>query len=358
MKKEPGFSGHDFESYLERKKFLNNRFFYEKNFSWSYYDISVQDIAKFIENLGYERSREKIPQFSGHSTSLLLIAPDSDFVSMTGTYNQDKGSYYCFFRIVSGNKQDINKLTSFLAKHRLVIPKKGDVYVLTSKNNELTAINIGSDYHELERDNYEENILLAHDKVVEEFSKEECNGFISIFRGPPGTGKTYLIRSMIGKIDSSIFLYLPASLIHAISGPQLIGVFNSIKKMEDDQKICLILEDADEVLAPRTQTNMGGISTLLNLTDGILGRLLKIRVIATTNSPAQSLDPAIIRPGRLLACAEVGPLPYEQSKRVFERIGGEGELPVDKYTLSEIYYGASNPEYLIGRMPNKGRVGF
>src|SRR5690606_35881131 len=100
-------------------------------------------------------------------------------------------------------------------------------------------------------------------------------------------------------------------------------------EIKKKNKIVLILEDADDVLAPREQTNMAGIHSILNLTDGILGKILNVRIIATTNALAKSLDRAIIRPGRLCVHSEVGPLSQDHAQRIFEREGGKGELPKD-----------------------------
>ena len=238
--------------------------------------------------------------------------------------------------------------------------EKGVVYALMQDRDGLDAEALGSDYHELERDNYSQDVLDAHDKIIEEFPKKDCPGFISIFMGPPGTGKTYLIRSIIGKIPNANFLYMPPAMIQSVSGPSLLKVFADMADTtsENPDKLILILEDADEVLAPRLQTNMGGISTLLNLTDGTLGRLLGIRVIATTNSPDNALDKAITRPGRMLCMGEVLPHKYEKALEIYKKHGGKEELPEDSYTISELYDLIRNPDKLKDLKPKQRRVGF
>jgi SpoVK/Ycf46/Vps4 family AAA+-type ATPase len=64
----------------------------------------------------------------------------------------------------------------------------------------------------------------------------------------------------------------------------------------------LILEDADDALIARDQ-NLGAkasLAAMLNLSDGILGAVLDLRIIATTNQKIENVDNAILRPGRLL----------------------------------------------------------
>jgi ATP-dependent 26S proteasome regulatory subunit len=46
------------------------------------------------------------------------------------------------------------------------------------------------------------------------------------------------------------------------------------------------------------------VSNLLNICDGFLGDLLKLLVICTINCSVDAIDPAIMRPGRLLAHRE------------------------------------------------------
>ncbi len=46
----------------------------------------------------------------------------------------------------------------------------------------------------------------------------------------------------------------------------------------------LIVEDADECLVQRGSDNMSTIASVLNISDGILGSILDVRVLATTNA--------------------------------------------------------------------------
>lgn len=114
--------------------------------------------------------------------------------------------------------------------------------------------------------------------------------------------------------------------------------------------IVLILEDADQCLVPRAADNISSISSLLNLSDGILGSLLDIRIIATTNAKQEKMDQAILRDGRLSKRIEVNALEYDQANHIFQRLTqSKNALPMkdqrsemypkqnSKYTLAEIY---------------------
>ena len=118
-----------------------------------------------------------------------------------------------------------------------------------------------------------------------------------------------------------------------------------------------IIEDADEVLAPRQGDNMSAVSVMLNLGDGILGKLLDVRIVATTNAHRQELDEAIMRPGRLSASVAVGPVPYEKAKAIFERLAPGKELKEKAYTLAEIYSKARDEGWEPPKL-DKRKMGF
>lgn len=303
------------------------------------------------------------------------------------------------------NDKTISSIRNFLEQNKKVFEQqeeKGKVYVLKKTECGLEFDYFGRDFAPLVRENYSDEALAAHDKVASEFSSSSsAKGFISIFSGMPGTGKSWLIRSLIGSIENGFFAYIPAGMIAELSGPALIGVLsdlsdtinqkhslgdifeaNSVSRDGEENyvfnfenidekiklknepepktnKIILILEDADEVLAPRSETQMSGISSLLNLTDGLLGKILNIRVIATTNAEATKLDHAITRPGRLLNHCIVGMLDREQAQKIYEREGGEGKLTKKFYTLAEIYALANDEECSIEEKEHVTRkIGF
>jgi ATP-dependent 26S proteasome regulatory subunit len=42
------------------------------------------------------------------------------------------------------------------------------------------------------------------------------------------------------------------------------------------------------------------VSSLLNITDGLKGRMLRLHIICSGNAEMVDLDPAVLRPGRLM----------------------------------------------------------
>src|SRR5690606_30039505 len=97
--------------------------------------------------------------------------------------------------------------------------------------------------------------------------------------------------------------------------------------------IVLLIEDADACLAPRASDNISSISSLLNCADGILGSMLDIKIVATTNQDRLEFDSALVRPGRLSRHITVGELSAEKATEVYSRLTGNDNF---KYTESKI----------------------
>jgi len=112
----------------------------------------------------------------------------------------------------------------------------------------------------------------------------------------------------------------------------------------------MVIEDGDVCLVPRRNDNISAIAALLNLSDGILGSMIDIKMVISTNAEIKDLDQAILRPGRLCRDIHVGPLPFEQANKVYQRLTGRKAVSLDEamdyrdyYTLAEIYDVVNNP---------------
>ena len=180
------------------------------------------------------------------------------------------------------------------------------------------------------------------DHVVSDLCEREPCGRLSIFTGPPGTGKTHLVRSILGVVREERqprFVLVQPSDVKMLVSPSFIPAFVSFSK-ENNGPIVLVLEDADECLLPRGSDNVSQIRALLNLSDGLIGSVFDIRVIATTNAKRIEIDPAIKRSGRLCRQVEVGLLSTGHARSVFDRIApgcGLGHGISEAMTLADVY---------------------
>lgn len=132
-----------------------------------------------------------------------------------------------------------------------------------------------------------------------------------LFHGPPGTGKTSLIRALVSELDLDLALV-------DLSQPSLDDSLLRELLARLPAKAALVLEDVDSVVPGREDTDRKlSLSGLLNALDGLgasEGRLL----FMTTNHPGR-LDPALIRPGRIDRNIEIGLLGAEDVGRMVSR---------------------------------------
>lgn len=238
--------------------------------------------------------------------------------------------------------------------------KKNFVFTIVKGTFGLEARNMGDASSPLLNDNYNKEVIDGIDYVNKSFITSPPKGRIAIFNGEPGTGKTHLIRTMISQIDS-LFLIIPSNLIDSLDKPEFMPFILNLKEAHK-KPIIMIIEDGDACLVPRKADNMSTIAALLNITDGIIGSMLDIKVIISTNAYIENIDPAILRPGRLCKQIHVGPLEYEQANKVYKRIMNDDKasLPFKKsYVLAEIYAKASNgDEKIINTAPVRRTIGF
>lgn len=217
----------------------------------------------------------------------------------------------------------IRKIKVFFDENTTQKVPRGRVYVIvqTREGPQFRSMGIGG--LPLERDNYSEEVMKGYDRIVADLSASSPNGRIAILDGKPGTGKTFLVRALLDEVKDAIMVIVPSNLVSHLGQPDMIPALIDLHRNNNGKAMVFLIEDADECLAPRMGDNMSAVSTILNLGDGILGRVLDIRIICTTNADHQEIDEAIKRPGRLSAMVHVGALDPEKACKVYERLTGK-----------------------------------
>jgi hypothetical protein len=167
----------------------------------------------------------------------------------------------------------------------------------------------------------------------------EKNIGLSIFEGKPGTGKTSYLRHLMGVLkESHRFYFIPASAISILSRSDFIGFWSDQRWQYSNKRFVVILEDSDAALMMRGTDNRDQVSALLNITDGMLADFLRLQIICTINCSAAEIDPALLRPGRLLCHRVFGRLTRHEAVCLAESIGRK--LPVaHDYSLAEVFAG-------------------
>lgn len=243
--------------------------------------------------------------------------------------------------IVSHNQEVIKEILEFIKPH-LYIPKvrqRGYVYSIVQSMRGLDFHAVGYGSVPLVRSNYSKKVLEDYDYIVNDLNSDSPSGRISILEGLPGTGKTHIVRALLGDIKNSLVVLVNPDMVKELAGPNLLPLLLRQQSISN-KSITLILEDADKCLVARKDSNDTSIiQSLLNLSDGILGSLLDIRVVATTNAKTFTIDPAILRPGRLSKRIAVGSLTKKEAQNTFKNIlpSFKGSPITKASTLAEIY---------------------
>lgn len=244
-------------------------------------------------------------------------------------------------RFSSYDKEFVEEFCAYLKP--FIGPKvsQGKAYVIVSgaEGPSLTSIGVAS--VKFEEGNYTKDVGEGFRHVITDLKTVSPSGRVAILDGEPGTGKTFLIRSLLKEVPDAIFIMVAAGAIEMLTSPNLVPLLIRTKR-ESTVPIVFVIEDADACLVPRQADNVNAISTLLNFSDGILGSLLDIRIIATTNAKIDEIDKAILRPGRLSRRIDVSRLSTEHAVEVFTRLTGNppaaGTLTNKRgHTLAEIY---------------------
>lgn len=189
--------------------------------------------------------------------------------------------------------------------------------------------NIGFTAERLVPENYTPEVRAAFDAIFPALTASNPAGRITLVEGPPGTGKTRAVTALLAKLcNSARIVIVPSHMVAALSGPDLIGSL-----IGHDGPTILVLEDADQAMLSREaasekdkELNTGALASLLNLSDGLVGGMCNFRIIATTNAKVQDIDPALLRPGRLLCRVHINNLDRATAGAIIDRETGLGEV--------------------------------
>jgi len=113
---------------------------------------------------------------------------------------------------------------------------------------------------------------------------------VLIMIGPPGTGKTSLVRDFAYRNKLKTYLTFDESIIASD------GFF--VDFMTDKKARLLVMEDADVLISSREEERNEQMAKFLNVSDGLVSHEGKKMIFTTNLSDINKIDSALIRPGR------------------------------------------------------------
>jgi hypothetical protein len=177
--------------------------------------------------------------------------------------------------------------------------------------------------------NYGSSFMPIHDKILKTLNQKKGKGLV-LLHGEPGTGKTHYLKYLASKIKDKKVMFVPPYLVDFITSPEMTPFL-----IENSDSI-IFIEDAERVITDRDTNGANGVSNILNLTDGILGDILNIQIVATFNMDRKKIDTALLRKGRLIAEHKFDKLKVDDANKLIKHLGME-HVVTDDMTLTEIY---------------------
>ena len=147
------------------------------------------------------------------------------------------------------------------------------------------------------------NDTLQYDKISAMLNDDKQH--LIMFHGKAGTGKTTLIKKIINDNLDKKVVVVDNNILTTIADDKCLSF------LSNNSNSIMILEDCDKALRKRESGN-NVMSTILNLTDGLIGETFGIKFICTFNTSLDDVDPALLRKGRLSLMYEFKPLTVDK----------------------------------------------
>lgn len=258
----------------------------------------------------------------------------------TGIVGSTTGSNY-YVRILSTINRELLKPSSSVALHRHshalvdILPPEADSTISmmgADEKPDVTYADIGG--LDIQKQEIREavELPLTHAGLYEQIGIDPPRGVL--LYGAPGTGKTMLAKAVANHTTASFIRVVGSEFVQKYLGEGPRMVRDVFRLARENAPAIIFIDEIDAIATKRFDAQTGAdrevqriLMELLNQMDGF-DQHSNVKVIMCTNR-ADTLDPALLRPGRLDRKIEF-PSPDRRQKRlVFQVITNKMNLAED-----------------------------
>jgi 26S proteasome regulatory subunit T3 len=245
-----------------------------------------------------------------------------------GIVSSTTGQTY-YVRILSTLDRELLKPSSSVALHRYsqsvvdILPPEADstITMMTTRPN-VTYNDIGG--LDIQKQEIREavELPLTHFQLYRQIGIDPPRGVL--LYGPPGTGKTMMAKAVAHHTTASFIQMVGSEFVQKYLGEGPRMVRDVFRLARENSPSIVFIDEIDAVATKRFDAQTGAdrevqriLLELLNQMDGF-DQATNVKVIMATNR-ADTLDPALLRPGRLDRKIEF-PLPDRRQKRLIFQV--------------------------------------
>ncbi len=273
-----------------------------------FYSFATPDVNKQMKEIRAEMAEKGYIEFKiRHSLFFMMNGTrEQGLQIVTMTYGPSRISFR-----MSGDPKVVNR---FIDEAEQKYPDRGiEVNFLTDYGRGSGAYDTRFMFPEQERLGKQEFypwLKTPLDKYIADFYASSQNVLLLI--GPPGTGKSTILRSFI--------LADPKRRPFVVSNDLLVMNEQFVPWVQNrEDNATIVVEDADRLVTPRENDN-AIMSGVLNAADGILTTKRKI-IISTNLGSLKNVDQALIRDGRCFDIMQFSQLTPTEANRARVAVG-------------------------------------